>query len=233
MMPKDWLGLARQFQGVPRDVEELKMGKESATIEQRVGDNLGGVFSPHHQSAYDNAPPYGYYDMPAQSSYLFHESGYQGWQATKGGRKRGLGRRGDNRTQEKIPRNEAWHEDNLFYDYGENPNVGKKFFEEQKMHKMSLKDDQQRSKRSFKITRLYEDKVIKLKTLKTRIVRDSFISLARGMPDGLNNNNDGFEDGDKPPELNHDSCHKQRATNGASWRIKRTREAENKSYHRR
>ncbi|KAI5677599.1 hypothetical protein M9H77_08549 [Catharanthus roseus] len=44
------------------------------------------------------------------------------------------------------------------------------------MHKMTLKDDQQRSKRSLKITRLYEDEVINLKTLKTRrMVRDSFI----------------------------------------------------------
>ncbi|KAI5682689.1 hypothetical protein M9H77_03917 [Catharanthus roseus] len=45
------------------------------------------------------------------------------------------------------------------------------------MHKRSLKDDLQRSKRSLKIRRLYEDEVIKLKTLKTRrMVRDSFIS---------------------------------------------------------
>ncbi|KAI5652976.1 hypothetical protein M9H77_30163 [Catharanthus roseus] len=36
------------------------------------------------------------------------------------------------------------------------------------MHKRSLKDDLRRSKRPLKITRLYEDKVIKLKTLKTR-----------------------------------------------------------------
>ncbi|KAI5667872.1 hypothetical protein M9H77_17725 [Catharanthus roseus] len=35
-------GLARQFHSVARDVEELKKGKSSATLEQKVGDNLGG-----------------------------------------------------------------------------------------------------------------------------------------------------------------------------------------------
>ncbi|KAI5658864.1 hypothetical protein M9H77_27657 [Catharanthus roseus] len=34
---------AKQFQGVARDVEELMQRKRSATIEQRVGDNLEGV----------------------------------------------------------------------------------------------------------------------------------------------------------------------------------------------
>ncbi|KAI5676550.1 hypothetical protein M9H77_07500 [Catharanthus roseus] len=79
--PTRMKGLARQFQGIVRDVEELKKGKRSATVEQRVRDNIGGVSSPHHQRAYENAPPYRYYDMSAQSSYLFHESGYQGRQA--------------------------------------------------------------------------------------------------------------------------------------------------------
>ncbi|KAI5681769.1 hypothetical protein M9H77_02997 [Catharanthus roseus] len=41
-------GLARQFQSVARDVEELKKSKSSATIEQRVGDKLGG--RPQHRS---------------------------------------------------------------------------------------------------------------------------------------------------------------------------------------
>ncbi|KAI5658120.1 hypothetical protein M9H77_26913 [Catharanthus roseus] len=62
---------------VARDVEELKKGKGRATIEQRAEDNLEGVYSPHHQRAYDNVPPYGY-DMPIQNSYPFHEIGYQG-----------------------------------------------------------------------------------------------------------------------------------------------------------
>ncbi|KAI5649766.1 hypothetical protein M9H77_35771 [Catharanthus roseus] len=43
------------------------------------------------------------------------------------------------------------------------------------MHKRNLKGNLQRSKRSLKTTRVYEDQVIKLKTLKTRrMVRDSF-----------------------------------------------------------
>ncbi|KAI5671584.1 hypothetical protein M9H77_11948 [Catharanthus roseus] len=40
--------------------------------------------------------------------------------------------------------------------------------EEQKMHKRSLKGNLQRSKRSLKTTRVYEDEVIELNTLKTR-----------------------------------------------------------------
>ncbi|KAI5681679.1 hypothetical protein M9H77_02907 [Catharanthus roseus] len=47
-------GLARQFQIVAIGVEELKKGKSSDTMEQRVGDNLGGFNSPHHQRPFDN-----------------------------------------------------------------------------------------------------------------------------------------------------------------------------------
>ncbi|KAI5671255.1 hypothetical protein M9H77_11619 [Catharanthus roseus] len=44
---------------------------------------------------------------------------------------------------------------------------------DQKMHNRSLKGNVQRSKRSLKTTKLYEDKVIKVKTLKTRrMLRD-------------------------------------------------------------
>ncbi|KAI5681994.1 hypothetical protein M9H77_03222 [Catharanthus roseus] len=69
-------GLARQFQSFARDVEELKKGKSSATVEQRR------------------------------------------W------KKRSPEGRGYHRPQEKFPRYEAWHEDNLYEDYGDNPNVG-------------------------------------------------------------------------------------------------------------
>ncbi|KAI5681862.1 hypothetical protein M9H77_03090 [Catharanthus roseus] len=120
--------LARQFQDVARDVEELKKGKGSATIEQRVGDNLGEIHSPHLQRPYDNVPPYGYYDMPVQKSYPFYESGYQRRQPTRGGRRGDLGGRGYNRPQEEVPRHETWHEDNMFEDYGENPNVGQAYY---------------------------------------------------------------------------------------------------------
>ncbi|KAI5672738.1 hypothetical protein M9H77_13102 [Catharanthus roseus] len=121
-------GLARRFQRVARDVEELKKGKESATIEQRVEDNHGGVHSPHHQRPYDNIPPYGYYDIPVQNSYPFHESGYQGRQPTRGGRRGGLGGGGYNRPQEEVLIHEALYESNLFEDYGENPNIGQAYY---------------------------------------------------------------------------------------------------------
>ncbi|KAI5682071.1 hypothetical protein M9H77_03299 [Catharanthus roseus] len=42
-------------------------------------------------------------------------------------RRRGLGERGNNRPQEEIPKNEAWHEDNLFDDYGKNLNIGQEY----------------------------------------------------------------------------------------------------------
>ncbi|KAI5672099.1 hypothetical protein M9H77_12463 [Catharanthus roseus] len=62
-------GLAMQYQSVARDIEELKKRKSSATIEQRVGDNIGGFNSPHHQRPFDNISSYGYHDMPIQSSH--------------------------------------------------------------------------------------------------------------------------------------------------------------------
>ncbi|KAI5658107.1 hypothetical protein M9H77_26900 [Catharanthus roseus] len=80
-------GLAIQFQGVARDVEELKKGKGSVIIEQRVGDNHEGVHSPPHQRPYDNVPPYGYYDMLVQNSYPFHESHKKRFQDMKHGMK--------------------------------------------------------------------------------------------------------------------------------------------------
>ncbi|KAI5676965.1 hypothetical protein M9H77_07915 [Catharanthus roseus] len=121
-------GLARKFQDVAIDVEKLKNGRGSATIKQRVGHNLGEVPSPHQQRAYANVPPYGYYDMPAQSSYPFHESGYQGRQPSRDGRREDLGRSGYNRPQEEVPRHEVWYKDNLFEDYRENPNVDHAYF---------------------------------------------------------------------------------------------------------
>ncbi|KAI5671899.1 hypothetical protein M9H77_12263 [Catharanthus roseus] len=39
------------------------------------------------------------------------------------GRRGGLGGRGHYRPQEEFPRHEAWHEDNMYEDYGDNPNV--------------------------------------------------------------------------------------------------------------
>ncbi|KAI5680803.1 hypothetical protein M9H77_02030 [Catharanthus roseus] len=63
--------LARQYQNVARDVEELKKDKSSATMEQRVGDNLGGFNSPHHKRPFENVSNYGYHDMPVQNSHPF------------------------------------------------------------------------------------------------------------------------------------------------------------------
>ncbi|KAI5667889.1 hypothetical protein M9H77_17742 [Catharanthus roseus] len=81
--------LARQFQSVAKDVEELKWGKSSATMEQRVG--------------------------------------YQGRPQVRCGRRGGLGERGYYRPQVEFARHEAWHEDNLYKDYGDNPNVGQAY----------------------------------------------------------------------------------------------------------
>ncbi|KAI5663963.1 hypothetical protein M9H77_23286 [Catharanthus roseus] len=116
-------GLARQFQSVARDVEELKNGKSSATMEQRVGDNLGGFNSPYHQRPFDNVSTYRYHDIPVQNSHSFHEGGYQGRPQIRGGKRGGIGGRGYHRAQEKFPR----HEDNLYEDYGDNPNVGQAY----------------------------------------------------------------------------------------------------------
>ncbi|KAI5667964.1 hypothetical protein M9H77_17817 [Catharanthus roseus] len=88
-------GLARQFQNVARDVKELKKGKSNATMEERVGENIGG--------------------------------GYQGRPQVRGGSRGDLGGRGYHRPQEEFPRHEAWHKDNLYEDYGDNPNIGQAY----------------------------------------------------------------------------------------------------------
>ncbi|KAI5653663.1 hypothetical protein M9H77_30850 [Catharanthus roseus] len=80
-------GLARQFQVVARDVEELKRSKCSATMEQRDRDNLGGFNSPHYQRPFDNVSIYGYHDMPVQNSYPFHDVEYQGRPQIRGGKR--------------------------------------------------------------------------------------------------------------------------------------------------
>ncbi|KAI5681987.1 hypothetical protein M9H77_03215 [Catharanthus roseus] len=84
---------------VARDVEELKKGKSNAIMEQRVG---------------------------VQNSHPFYEGGYQGRPQVRGGRRGGLGGRGYHRPQE-FPRHEASHEDNLYEDYGDNPNIGQAY----------------------------------------------------------------------------------------------------------
>ncbi|KAI5653414.1 hypothetical protein M9H77_30601 [Catharanthus roseus] len=106
-------GLARQFQSVARDVEELNKRKSSATMEHRVGDNLGRFHSPHHKRPFDDVSNYGYHDMPVQNSHPFYEGGFQGRPQARGGRRGGLGGRGYHRPQEEFQRHEAWHEDNL------------------------------------------------------------------------------------------------------------------------
>ncbi|KAI5652472.1 hypothetical protein M9H77_29659 [Catharanthus roseus] len=105
-----------------RDIEELKKAKRSATMEQRVGDNLGGFNSPYHQRPYDNVSTYGYHDMLVQHSHPIHDFGYQGRPQHRVGRRGGIGGRGYHRSQEVYPRGEAWHDDNFFEDDGDNPN---------------------------------------------------------------------------------------------------------------
>ncbi|KAI5652243.1 hypothetical protein M9H77_29430 [Catharanthus roseus] len=70
-----------------RDVEDLKKGESSATIEQRVGDILGGFNSRHHRRPFDNISTCGYHDTPVQNSHPFHEVGYQGRPQFRGGRR--------------------------------------------------------------------------------------------------------------------------------------------------
>ncbi|KAI5658096.1 hypothetical protein M9H77_26889 [Catharanthus roseus] len=99
-------GLERQFQNIARDVEELKKSKSSATMKQRVGDNLSGSNSPHHKRPYDNVSTYGYHDMLVQHAHSIHEFGYQGRPQRRGGKKGGLGGRGYHRPQEEYPTQE-------------------------------------------------------------------------------------------------------------------------------
>ncbi|KAI5672361.1 hypothetical protein M9H77_12725 [Catharanthus roseus] len=63
-------------------------------MEQKVGDNLGGYNSSHHQRSFDNVSTSRYHDMLVQNSYTFHEGGYQGRPQVRGGRRGGLGIKG-------------------------------------------------------------------------------------------------------------------------------------------
>ncbi|KAI5653885.1 hypothetical protein M9H77_31072 [Catharanthus roseus] len=89
--------------------------------------HLRGFNSPHHQRPFDNVSTYGYHDMPIQNSYLFQEGGYQERSQVSGGRKGDLGGRGYYRPRKEKPRHEAWHEDNMYEEYGDNPNLGQAY----------------------------------------------------------------------------------------------------------
>ncbi|KAI5652893.1 hypothetical protein M9H77_30080 [Catharanthus roseus] len=102
---------------------DLKKGKSSASMDQRIGDNFRGVNSSHHQRPYDNMSTQVYHDVSAYNPYPFHEGRFQGRPQARGRRRRGQGGRGYYRPHEKVPRQEAWHENNLYEDYGDNSNV--------------------------------------------------------------------------------------------------------------
>ncbi|KAI5653940.1 hypothetical protein M9H77_31127 [Catharanthus roseus] len=121
-------GLARQFYSVARDVEELKRGKSSASMEQIIGDNFGGVNLPHHQRPYNSMSTHGYQDMSANNPYPFHAGGFQVTPQAIAGRRGGQSGRGYYRPHEEVPRHEAWREDNLFENFGEDPYVGQAYY---------------------------------------------------------------------------------------------------------
>ncbi|KAI5676196.1 hypothetical protein M9H77_07146 [Catharanthus roseus] len=100
-------GLAIQFQSVARDMDEI-------ILEELIH---------HHQRPYDNMSTQGYHDMSVHNPYPFHEVGFQGRPQARGGRRGGQGGRGYYRPHEEVPRHEAWHHDNLFDDFGEDPNI--------------------------------------------------------------------------------------------------------------
>ncbi|KAI5672385.1 hypothetical protein M9H77_12749 [Catharanthus roseus] len=85
-----------------QDIKEIKKGKSSATIEQTVGDNFGGVNSSHHPRHYDNISIQGYHDMTIHNPYPFHEVGNQGRPQARHGRG-GQGGRGYYRLHEEAP----------------------------------------------------------------------------------------------------------------------------------
>ncbi|KAI5664393.1 hypothetical protein M9H77_23716 [Catharanthus roseus] len=81
--------MQQSIERLVRDVEDLKKGKSSVTIEQRVGDNFGGVNSPHHQIHYDNMSIPGYHDTPIHNIYPLHEVGNQERPQARDGRRGG------------------------------------------------------------------------------------------------------------------------------------------------
>ncbi|KAI5654295.1 hypothetical protein M9H77_31482 [Catharanthus roseus] len=61
--------------------------------------------------------------MSAHNPYTFHEGGFHRRPQARGGRRRGQGGRGYYRPYEEVIRHEAWHENNLFNDFVEDPNT--------------------------------------------------------------------------------------------------------------
>ncbi|KAI5677459.1 hypothetical protein M9H77_08409 [Catharanthus roseus] len=108
-------GLARQFQSVDRDVEKLKKGKSSATMKQRVGDNLGGFNSPHHQSLMIMYLLMDIMTYRANILIPFMTLDIK------------EGHKGYHRPQEEYPRQQVWNDDNFYGDYGDNPNLGQAY----------------------------------------------------------------------------------------------------------
>ncbi|KAI5653497.1 hypothetical protein M9H77_30684 [Catharanthus roseus] len=174
--------MQQSIEKLARDVEDLKKDKSSATMEQRVGDNLGGLNSPHHQRFYENISNYGYHDMPVQNSHPFHESGHQGRPQVRGKRRVGLGERGYYRPH---PRHEAWHDDNLYEDYGANSNVvqayygnqqGDKALDKIKRKASSFKRESDPNKLPYRNPAV-ADRLLPRKTLKSATYRTRFLLL--------------------------------------------------------
>ncbi|KAI5681794.1 hypothetical protein M9H77_03022 [Catharanthus roseus] len=68
--------------------------------------HIEGHVNSHTQRGYGNYNHHGSFGTPVQSTHQFYD-----------------GNRHTTPTEE-VPRHEAWHEDNLFDDFEENPNVG-------------------------------------------------------------------------------------------------------------
>ncbi|KAI5676538.1 hypothetical protein M9H77_07488 [Catharanthus roseus] len=64
----------------------------------------------------------GHHDMSVHNPYPFHEGVFQGRPQARGARRGGQGGRGYYRPHEEVPRHKVWRGDNLFHDFGEDPN---------------------------------------------------------------------------------------------------------------
>ncbi|KAI5671479.1 hypothetical protein M9H77_11843 [Catharanthus roseus] len=118
--------LARQFQGVARDVQELKQARIVPQWSKELEITLVVIIL---LTIKDLLIIFLLIDiMICRFKILIHFMKVdQGRPQVRVGRRGGLGGRGYHISQEEFPRHEAWHEDNLYEDYGENPNIAQAY----------------------------------------------------------------------------------------------------------
>ncbi|KAI5676467.1 hypothetical protein M9H77_07417 [Catharanthus roseus] len=125
----------------------------------------------------------GYHDMLSHNPYPIHEGRFQGRPQARGGRRGGQGKRGYYRPYEEVPIHEAWHANNLFDDFGEDPNDNGivAYMEEVLKNKFEGFGDQGEASKLLSICSISKDHSMK------QLEEENWLSVGEGYPTGDNN----------------------------------------------